>query len=332
MDVLIPIDDDYNLYQCNDKLIIESEFVPFGKNRNTTNDYTSCPKFTSSGKSIDIYRINTSDKLSLSITNNLKSNFKYPHMAILGSILYNFDIIDSVFCDIRFVSVSDIDNGWVSYIQNLYPSTWGYGMVDRSRGDDYRYDTIATKNDKFMPFYGSDASGNYNANYKQFTDYILDDGGDTINLVMIDSDLSNNTKSAYVGLKVMANKGSMIIRLKDTSKELLYILSYVFEWITLYRPLLSGNIYLVCCKYTSNPIVTSIIEKSISDNGVENNNKVDDSDNKINNSNNKINNINNIKIDDRFDLWLDFITTKLQMLSTDTKIDVRYIEGLLNLT
>lgn len=208
--------------------------------------------------------INTSDPLIIPGTpRTTKKSLE------LSSILYSFDVLTvdvppisrglrTGFCGIIYISITDTSGEWVSYIQRARETSEGYGMVDRSTGGEFDYNDIVIRDNRFQPFYGDSQTGDINIEYEEFISTVLNECGEYVSIVLSDSSTADPYIVAFTATKVLQEGGNMVIRLNNIDEGFVYLVSHIFNQVTLFRPLFS-SIYLVCLGFVSNITIQSML-------------------------------------------------------------------------
>lgn len=182
--------------------------------------------------------------------------------AELASIFYSFPEVRNVWCDkVSYVAITDSRGEWVSHIQYTNTRSRGYGIVDR-RGGEWDFSKIISLNGMF-PYYGSNGSGDVNEHYMSLIKLVESDS--PVDVVLCDSSMARPAVSLYVALSTLKRGGCFLCRMSEVDESVLYVALKSFEWITLFRPLIS-HVYLVCFGYLPNVAATSLARDIVSGN------------------------------------------------------------------
>lgn len=231
-------------------------------------DFNTSPNITNitSSNNINITSSNTYNGRS-NLSNTNKSNVTISNLMTIGDILYTYNTLaevrDVVF---KYVYITDGEGDWIRFIQRKFVQSFGYGLnINSSK---WNFNNLVTT----LSFLNV---VNNIENFRDFIELVLEDVGDNIDLVMIDT---NNTMEYYtlvqvfIAFSTMKNisyvvGANMILRLNNIySKkmdQLIYLIANSFEWITMFKPLVSNDRFLVCYNYKKDPLILSVIEDHI---------------------------------------------------------------------
>lgn len=211
--------------------------------------------------------------------------------------VYDFPLIEGEF---RYLCINAGQGGWVKFIQDRYPESYGYGMTFADQ-EDWNYKMIDVR--RFQPLYGNSTSGDIRIEKDWLIDLILSKAGklDMVTCESMDAGILTLTSQLIVSLSLLKSQtiippsnrliqrlsfeerenhqiaqssfqtdgGVMIVKLEDSSTEIvgqiLYLCSRCFESITIYKPAVIepyyGTRYLICKNFIDATEVLTILKQ-----------------------------------------------------------------------
>lgn len=151
----------------------------------------------------------------------------------------------------RYVVVSDRGSDWIQLIQFIDNTSLGFVCANRAGGIDFDYDKLMIKSNFLVPFYGKDSSGNLDDNVDGFISTVLTTTSNHVSRVLSDCSRTNPFTIVKVASRVLKREGSLILRVNSVDESLIYIISHLFEKVTLVRPLLQ-DVYVVATGFKPN--------------------------------------------------------------------------------
>lgn len=168
----------------------------------------------------------------------------------LGLVLANIDAVFNIvrtmasylqptdLTDFKFASIGGSGGGEVQYLQYRRPNCQGWGLTQVGGF----WDKGMINMDRFNPQYGT--GDNDRSNYNYLRESVIGRFYKGVDFVFV------NTKDLIFGLGlaigVLSHKGNMVAKvdpLKDA--DYIFLVSLCFERITLFKPLVSDDIYLL---------------------------------------------------------------------------------------
>lgn len=211
--------------------------------------------------------------------------------------VYDFPSFEGEF---HYLCIDAGYGGWVKFIQDKYPQSYGYGMTLEGQ-EDWNYKMIDVR--RFQPLYGNSTSGDIRIEKDWLVNLILQKTG-KLNMVTCESSdggILTLTSQVITGLSLLKSRtiippsdrliqrlsfeekenyqdshlpfqtdgGIMIVKLEDSSTEIigqiLYLCSRCFESITIYKPAVIepyyGTRYLICKNFIDATEVLPILRQ-----------------------------------------------------------------------
>lgn len=146
---------------------------------------------------------------------------------------------------LRYACILEENNGGgeVQYLQYRRPNSIGWGLT----GDKGTWSKSAINLERFNIKFGKSLDNK--AKYKELIDDVLHRSPEGLDFVFVDT--QDRIFGLGIAIEVLAVTGNLVARVDLEHPEYIYLASKNFERVTLFKPVLSGNLgdaYLICEK------------------------------------------------------------------------------------
>ena len=216
--------------------------LPIVKHRQPVQDFV--PEITTSND-IQEYVVDDDPKIGFSI-------FAHRAAVILANIdaLFNFTghtggfLRYATFGQFTFCDLGSGPGGFTEYIQFRRPDSFGYGITSKNHQD---WDDFHIESSRFRKIYGQDNSGDLRTQWYDFSRTVRETEVEGVDIVV--SNGNDMIPEILITLYTLTVGGTFVMKILNfeskLTRQLLFLLSQVFESITIIKPMSASKYYFI---------------------------------------------------------------------------------------